>query len=62
MALHGQLVFAEHLYTSIENICKWLQKYTNIYLNAYNGWQFDFPVLMIALMNINYDAQFLECS
>lgn len=58
MTLHGQPVFAEHLYTSIENICKWLQKHTNVYLIAHNGRRFDFPVLMSALMNIKYYAQF----
>lgn len=61
MTLHGQPVLAEHLYTSIEKFCKWLKKHTNVYLIAHNRRRFDFPVLMSALMNIKYDAQFMEC-
>lgn len=38
-----------------------MKKQTNIYLIAHNGQRFNFPVLMSALINIKYDAQFMEC-
>lgn len=61
MTVNGTEVQHVGIQSAIDQLCAWLENYSNVVLIAQNGRRFDFPVIMSALIHTNTTERFIKC-